>query len=310
MGLILKEIVERTYRANFCSCSMFLCVLFTLIIIIVPFFLAASTHGFWSSSLSYYEQPTVLYRNELILAALTLNKQSSGSSIQNLFSTSIFSTSGALQQLYSEDLIAADVQSNFIDQNADLKPDSYSFNLSLPVLPKTLRSIKVLIQFDYRLRERINMDMTSLAIIDIDLPTGASEVYVDGSLNLKQRKTLKTSRVVRKVYNETLFNFDRPVDGFWNRILRRYLDRNETTQFEYDYNTKAPTDKNGVKIGINLRIPIYQEVIYHPMFLQNLKFAWIQYLSLAIPIWYIVSSFSHYIFSQQIFETSVEVKKL
>ena len=154
------------------------------------------------------------------------------------------------------------------------------------------------------------MDMTALAIIDIDLPSGASEVYVDGSLNLKQRKTLKTSRVVRKVYNESLFSFDRPVDGFWNRVLRRYLDRNETAEFEYEYTTKAPADKDGVKVGINLRIPVYQEVIYHPMFLQNLKFAWIQYLSLAIPIWYIVSSFSHYIFSQQIFETSVEVKKL
>jgi hypothetical protein len=151
--------------------------------------------------------------------------------------------------------------------------------------------------------------MTCLAIVDLDLPNGASSVFIDGVLKLRQRKPLKSSKIVRKVYNESLFSLDRPVDGFWTQMLRRYLDRNETTFYDYQSFSYAPGDGLSTRINLNLRVPVFQEVAYQPLFLQNLKFAWIQYLSLVIPIWFIVTSFSHYVFSEQIFETAVELKQ-
>jgi len=250
-----------------------------------------------------------LYNNEVVVTTLSSSQSISNSQLKTSLSSGLFSTIGWLNDLHSSTLDIIDIQSTIIDSNADQKPDLYIFNFTIYKSPISLKNLKIFIQFEYILRERINLDMTGIALADVSLPNGASEVYIDGDLRFKQRNPLKSAKVVRKEYNESVFKQDRPVDNLWERTLLRYYDRNETLVYNFDYSTKAAGDGLKVKVNLVVRIPTYETVVYQPLFIQNLKFAWIQYLSLLIPLWYLVSSFAHYVFSQQIFETSVKTAR-
>ena len=307
MATILKESLEKSYRAGPVSCSFFLCSILSLIAIIVPFFLARSTYDFWSSSLIYEIQPIVLSRNEIIITAYSLSQSISGSSVISTPSTSFYSTLGELNQLSSASLSPVDISSSIWDYNADYKPDMYDLNITIYIDPSQVRNLKVFANFQYQLRGRVNMDMTSLAIADINTPQGASSVFIDGTLRLKQKNPLKSSRITRSVYNYTLLDYINPTANYFPLIFNRYNSRNETTFYQYQ-STVLPDGRNSVLISMKIRIPSYQQVWYIPLFLQNLKFAWIQYLSLLIPIGYLVTAFAGYVFSQQIFETFTEIK--
>ena len=47
--------------------------------------------------------------------------------------------------------------------------------------------------YDYSIREKIRLDMVCLGVIDVDTPVGASYIFADGELKLKQRQGAKPS---------------------------------------------------------------------------------------------------------------------
>jgi len=71
-----------------------------------------------------------------------------------------------------------------IDENFDLKPEMYNFNITIPVDPDTIQNIKVATFYDYQLREAFKEDMIVMAYADIYTPSGAGYVYIDGDLDL------------------------------------------------------------------------------------------------------------------------------
>jgi len=58
-------------------------------------------------------------------------------------------------------------------------------------------------------------------------------------------------------------------------------------------------------IVIDVKIPAHQQITYIPGVLQTLKFAWLQYLSLAIPAILIFYSLTGFIFRHQIVDSAV-----
>lgn len=308
MVLLLKQSISKIYRADFCTCSYVLCFIFSLIILIVPFFLAASTYGFWSLHESYLEQPIVLDRNEILVVALTESKTISGTTIKRSLQTNYYSTLGEMNELTGTSNIPAFIQSAYWDYNVDYIPDVYDYNITLFLPSANLRNVKIFANYDYRLRSRVNLDMVTLAIADITTPNGASIIYLDGDLSLNQQNPLKSSKIVRKVYNSTLLDNSWPTENFFPILFTRYFSRNETTKYKYTSTILPHSSSQTLEIRMKVRIPPYQEVLYIPNFLQNLKFAWIQYLSLLIPVYYLVSLFAGFVFSQQIFQTATEIK--
>jgi len=61
----------------------------------------------------------------------------------------------------------------------------YHFNITLITKAADVRNVKILTFYDYKLRDRVRMDMVSMAYLNIDLPNGASEVFVYGDLKLQ-----------------------------------------------------------------------------------------------------------------------------
>lgn len=58
----------------------------------------------------------------------------------------------------------------------------YNFNITLITKADDVRSIKIMTFYDFILRDRIRLDMVSMAYLNIDLPIGGSDVFVYGDL--------------------------------------------------------------------------------------------------------------------------------
>ena len=308
MSTLLKENIERIYRADVFSCSYLLCLTFSLATIIIPFFLAFSTYNFWSPYSIYTEQPIVLYRNELLIAIYSETRLISGSSIITTPSTNFYSTLGELNQLSGASLIPVDIVAGYWDYNADLKPDMHDFNLTFYIPSKNIRNIKIITNYDYKLRERVSMEMMSMAIADIQTPRGASSIYIDGILKFNQVNPLPSTKMVQTNYNSSLLDYTNPSQNFFPDLFARYMNRNESTTYVYQSTVLPDGQSEKVTISMKIRIPPFEHIYYAPLFIENLKFAWIQYLSLLIPIYYLVWLFAKFVFSNQIFDTPIEIK--
>ena len=309
MATVLKENIAKTYRAEVCSCSFLLCGFFSLIVIIVPFFLAASTNGFWIQSDKYTDQASVFFRGEILLSVLTESKTvSSSNTIISTMNTKYYSSVGVLNELNSLTMMPVNIQSTYWDYNYDYKPDLYDFNITLYISPSQVRNIKVFTNFDYRLRNRVTLDMVSMAVADVNVAKGVSTLYLDGILNLKQKNPLPCSKKIRTTYNSTLLNNSFSSQNFFSELFLKYNSRNESTFYNYQANILPQGRTDSVLINMKIRIPPNEHIWYIPLFLENLKFAWIQYLSLLLPLGYLILLCAGYIFSQQIFDSVVDIK--
>jgi hypothetical protein len=272
--------------------------------IILPFFLAFSTYEFWKKSEIYYEQPKVLYRKELIIVLEGESTSVSSSSIITTKSSYFFSTMGYLNEMYSENLFPMTLDSSLLDYNFDGKPEGFEINITAFIPAMQVRNIKILMLFDYSLRERVKMDLVGLAVVDVDTSVGAGQTFIGGDLVFKQRSLLKTSTVIRTEYNETLISNSSASENDLFRLMRKNNDRNFTTEFLYDV-VNVPYPQLFTSVYVKIRVPTYQKLQYAPGFLEIMKFSWIQYLSFLIPVGFFIYSFARFIYSSQILESQV-----
>lgn len=301
MALLFSEPLVRSFRASRLSCAYWFCWLLVFAAVILPFFLAFSSQGFWLRLSQYEEQPTVLYRHEVAVFAYS---ETQGSLV--------FSSMSYLNNLYFDRLAPITIQSMALDSNYDGKPDLYDFNFTLTTAPDKLRSIKVLTFFDYRMRGRVRFDMVTMAFADVDMPSGGAFVYIDGELALRQKQAVGSGSQVRTVYNQTFYDQDATSQTYLPTVLSAFNDRNETTEFSLFHKPLVTSASGGntVKVHMKVRIPAHQVVLYRPGFLELMKFAWIQYICIFIPVAFVIYSFARFVYGNQIIETSVtdEVK--
>lgn len=304
MVVLFSQPLFKSYRAPVLSCSFIFCLFLLLIAIILPFFLAFSTYEFWKKQETYFEQPKVLYRKELLISILSESTSVSDSSITTTTSSHFFSTQGKLNEMYFESLSPMKIDSALIDFNFDKYPDSYEFNITAYTPSSQIRSIKILTFYDYSIRERISLDMISMSLAEIETPTGAGYTFIDGFLEFHQRSLLKTSEIINTKYNDTILSNSSAVENSLDKLIMRFNDRNFTTKYNYGSST-ATLNQGFTQIFLKLRVPVSQKFEYSPSFLEVMKFSWIQYLSLLIPVGFFIYSFAQFIYSNQILESQV-----
>jgi hypothetical protein len=76
MVLIYQSNFEKQYRAPCCSCSFLSALVVYLLAFTLPFAFVYQTDGLWVKHQTYYEQPNVRFRNELLLEVLFADGQS------------------------------------------------------------------------------------------------------------------------------------------------------------------------------------------------------------------------------------------
>lgn len=93
-----------------------------------------------------------------------------------------------------------------------------------------------------------------------------------------------------------------------------YFVINIAVQTEYKELSSYWTPRQGTgadyfTISVYMSIPP-QKVVHKPSAAQTIKFAWIQYLSMIIPAWWLITILRNYLFANQIVESHVVVQKV
>ena len=305
MVVLFSQALLKIFRAPAFSCSFLFCFFLFIVIAILPFFLGFATYDFWKARQFYLEQPQVLYRKELLITVYSEQESVSGSSLITSPSVQFFSTLGSINRMYYESLSPMTIVSSLLDYNFDGYAEMYDFNITVYTDPSNIKSIKILSFYDYQIRDRIKMDLVGLAYSEVNTPAGAAYVYIDGDLEFIQKNLMKPSPTINSDYNYSVLSTSSASENFLPTLLLVNNDRNFTTNYNYNYMVAPRGLDSSCKISMKVRIPVYQKYEYAPGFLEVMKFAWVQYVSLLIPIGYLIYRFAGFIYRNQILESHV-----
>jgi len=295
MVTLYSEPYTKKYVSKCFSLSTLFCIIILVLTIVLPFLLGFATNKFWIKTNTYYEQPDVEFRNEILITVLQDTEVKS------------FSTINLLNEQTSVDLLVPDLKSSSTDSNNDNLNDEIYISAKFPSIPLDIKNIKIVLGFDYSISDQVKMKMQTGIFLNVNAPAGASKVQVYGDLVLKQTNPLAVTSLERDIYDTSVFTQFENSDYF--SAFQDNLLRNETTSFPHDFMVMPFSSAKFTQIEITVKIPPYQKVLYSPNMLEILKFAWIQYFSLLFPIYLILYTLLAFVYRNQILETGV-VKQL
>lgn len=144
--------------------------------------------------------------------------------------------------------------------NNDDITDQIKLKVTFQCDPTTIRSVKMMLFFNYALSNKVNLLMQSMSLIDIDTPIGASYIYTNGMLNLQQKSPISSGSISRSMYYTDIFqNATSPFDFL--AMYTNFASRNFTTTYNYDKFVMPYRSSKELQIEMDINIPSYQEVM-------------------------------------------------
>ncbi|CAB3230835.1 unnamed protein product [Arctia plantaginis] len=272
-------------------------MLFTVITtglnLVLPFVIAYRSRGFWLRSHNFYEQPVVNFRYEYLLVAETDDP-------------SMPIVCGEINGLYGNTMKneenCKEFQVNEHDFNNDGKYEILDFKIYLNIpQQRTLTSMMFIVMLDFQLKTVCPLQMESLAVINKDFVMSPSGFKYYGDLQFYQSSHLPCKQnLIDTRYNSAFLNFTKNKNG--NKVdflLGNYFMREVTTHTKTIYSRIQQGHTGSMEIQIFLRIP-EMEIIYVPSLLQELKWAWPQYLSLVILFYWIINKIKMFVFNNRL----------
>lgn len=241
--------------------------------------------------------------------------------------TKTFSSILYLNQFFDPLLNIPMIKYEIFDDNHDGLNDTFKFKINFPVNDvKDIINIKLYLFFKYSLNTNIQGSIErTLCEVDINTPLGASYVKINGDLVLKQKLPLSTSIFSVGNYKENILSLSEtytPTDSSGTTYLKNDVsDFNIESKKEYFYNRDVYTvfdynkvvipykNRDVVQIDLTVNIPSFQAIMWEIPIAAKLKFAWVQFMALFIPVYVILRLIQFYIFKNRIFP-SVPVSDL
>ena len=146
--------------------------------------------------------------------------------------------------------------------------------------------------------------MNTSAFIDIDTPLGASYIKVTGNLNLKQKSPIDRTTFYNELYYENFLNdkyYGEKINFY--EVKKEYYSRNFSTFYDYDTFIEPMKHPKVVKLDIDINVPNFQKILFRTPLFTKIKFFWVQYLSLFIPIGCIIYFIMQFVFRNHIVNT-------
>ncbi|CAH0725985.1 unnamed protein product, partial [Brenthis ino] len=285
--------VEIQYKNNLLSKAALFTALTALINVILPFIIAYKSKGFWLQSYYFYEQPSVQSSYEYLLIAETDDPSI----------TVICGRTAALNYDIENEEFCAVTEVREEDINVDGKNDILEFNIKL-IIPsdRTLVSVILILGVDVQILNTCPLQMQSLAIINKEFSVPPNGLKYYGDLLIYQSTHLPCLKnILDTKYNDSLFyhinNDNKNVVDF---ILEEYLRREVISTVNLIYFKTQNGDMGTMDLNVILRIPEMQ-IRYTPSLLQELKWAWPQYLSLAFIFYHLIEKIKKLVFRQRLF---------
>mmetsp|Transcript_10417 Transcript_10417/g.29687 ORF Transcript_10417/g.29687 Transcript_10417/m.29687 type:complete len:325 (-) Transcript_10417:82-1056(-) len=299
-----SEPYVRVFVAQRASAAYVFHLLCAVAVVLIPLWLAFASDNFWVKSGLYHEQPRVHFAHEVfVVAAATGPGDAVG-----------WTSRAGLEALLPSAVRVPVVRSLPLDSNRDGVADALQLVVEMPKENSTagFRQLILLAVYSVEFRERVRQRFSALAALDASCPFVASGVWVRGQFRFRQGGPLRLSTEVRDVYAVSPFEvrwssnwLTRNTPLTLRALLGRYAERNETMVLDLsappmcDY---APRD--AFRAEVTLDIPP-QPVHYVPGSIEVLKFAWVQVLSLSVPVWLALHAVKSFAFNHQIVETFV-----
>ena len=140
-----------------------------------------SLPAFWLKEAVVYEQPRVMYR---YMALFQLHgSTTTGDDVVNIF----YSTSSAVNDLFSEHLRTPIVKSAELDDNADGMVDRIEIGLTMPLSSsERITGFTSIIYHDVELKDKGRYRFDAVSYVSTSNPNPMGSLYVDGDITVRQ----------------------------------------------------------------------------------------------------------------------------
>ena len=192
------------------------------------------------------------------------------------------------------------------DDNNDGLMDRFNFRISFVTDNNTtaINNLRLIFLFSYEFKINIVGKMNTAAFIDIDTPLGASYIKVTGSLNLRQKSPIDRTTFYNEYYYENVFEnsyYGEKINFY--EIENEYYSRNFSTSYDYDTFIQPVRNSRIVKMDIDIYVPSFQKILYRTPLSTKIKFFWVQYCAVFIPIGCIIYFIMQFVFRNHIVST-------
>ncbi|XP_066149625.1 transmembrane protein 231 isoform X2 [Euwallacea fornicatus] len=258
------NVLKVKYKACLLSKATLITVICEIVAVALPFILCYQTGGFWLKQDFFYEQPNVKVKGEYLFWIITKDK--------TLFCSSFPSHDPKLDPCSSIKIFQS-------DQNYDGKIDT--LELTIQAMLPAVTSYYFILSLKYSMKEKSPcvFRMNSALIHQQLAVAGLSHIIIQADLGLYQSVPLKCSG-----------------DGVFTNLIP---DSMKDLSFEEIVTNYAASDMKTTLENLLLSIPEHK-IYFKPGIWQILKFAWVQFLSLYLVTWWLISGIKDYIFKNNL----------
>ncbi|XP_076181311.1 transmembrane protein 231-like isoform X2 [Ptiloglossa arizonensis] len=280
---IFSSTVDYKYKSNICSLSFFIVLLFVTLSLFTPFFIIYNAGGFSLKNRVYAETPDVLFSYKYLLLAYR------DYNINPIICS--MSTTYKNNQIV-DDCILIKVQE--LDTNSDGKKDILKFEAHF-YTDKPIKSLKLLLFFNFTLKQLFEATIESIAVFNHVLNEEVQKVHFSGDLMLEQ-KGLINSKGLFETYNQSLEIADHSLE----ELLMKNINRKLSAKLNNEYVTSQVGYLNEDVVIVHGEIIYRGHLIYYQSSIwEELKWAWVQYLSCLLVFAYVAKHILVFLFSNR-----------
>lgn len=319
MPLVFVTPYKKTYSSEFCSLSTLIGFVFLVLAILIPLFAAFSSEDFWLRLKEYLEQPKIDFTNDYILYVSTFD--SNNNPTRTFFDSSNKTLNDMINKIGNYNLNSnlnlisredkASISKYSYDDDNDGINDRliirYETNKEEIITNNNNIDVKLIFFVNYRLTKEVKLLMTPMIYVDIPIINGAKEINLSGDLELVQKSPIVSTTVTSQIYNKKKpltvdEKLNSPLDLL--NIYNEYKNMNYTLKYNYEKIEKRSNNK--LIINIEMNIPKLQRVFYIQSVFEAIKYAWMQYFYIFLPIYIILYIIYKFIIESNIFYTHIK----
>ena len=317
MPLVFLSPYKKEYSSEIVSLSTLLGFVVLLTAILIPLFAAFATEDFWLRIKEYTEQPLVDYTKKYMVYISKFDDN------RNLNETSFRSSNKYLNIKFQEIINnnsfinenctleeSADPTASSTDIDGDEIKDKITIKYELDIDTSTFNNfdIKLLFFLKYGLTKKVKLIMTPIIYLDIpvlNVAAGGREITLSGNLELVQKSPIHSTTITSQMYYKKQ-PFGEKVPYFdLLYYYNEYKSYNYTVKYNYE-KIESNIEDNKIKINIDMYIPKLQEVLYYQSVFEAIKYAWMQYFYIFLPIYFVLYILFKFIIQNNIFYSNVK----
>ena len=315
MPLVFLSPYKKEYSSEIFSLSTLLGFVVLLTAILIPLFAAFATEDFWLRIKEYTEQPLVDYTGKFMIYITKYNNNgikttfhSSNQKLNDEFKT-ICNNNSDINNCEFETNPAPTTSSTDID--GDEIKDKINIKYKIVVSSEDITyDVKLLFFLKYGLTKKVKLIMTPIVYLDIPILDAkkVSEIILNGNLELIQKSPIHSTTITSQIYyKKNPFGEKKPYFDLLH-YYNEYKSYNYTVKYNYEKieNIESGSNNNEININIDMYIPKLQEVLYYQSVFEALKYAWMQYFYIFLPIYIILYILFKFIIQNNIFYSNVK----